>query len=374
MRKAISSFQTKGITMGFTATRKWIAAGAVALTAIGLAGCSGGPASGEAETKIADYMTMSEADLVVAAEAEGTLTLYSGRGEAAVRRDIEAFEAKYDIDVELYRAANDEVRTRTLKEFKANRPTADIVDVTAPEMLDIDAEAALAPYTAAPSDDVIDDARFGNWTAARFVVFAPAWNTNNVSAEEAPKSWEELADPKWKGRIGVELTDYEWYYALWHWFTEEDGKSEGEADQLMKDIIDNSVIVKGHSAAAELLAAGQFDVFATPYLDIVETLKQSGSPVEYAPVTEPLIVKASGSGILANAPHPAAAVLWNNWLLGEGQETVASGGVLVAVESFQTDELAGKEVYPVDAEALRDVSDEWSQRFENLTAGKPVSE
>jgi iron(III) transport system substrate-binding protein len=317
-------------------------------------------------------MSMSDAQLAKLAKTEGKLVLYSGQSEGNVTAAVKGFGLAYpDVKVQVYRADAGTVQLRTLKEEAAGRAGADVVDLPTPQMGPVDDAGYLAKYTAAPSKTVEANAKFGNWTAARSLAFAPSWNTKLVSAADAPKSWEELADPKWKGKIALEMTDSAWYFALWTWFTTEGGKTPAQADAIFEGIAKNAVVVSGHSAAVQLLAAGQFSVFVDPYIDGTSAAKDAGSPVAYLPAVAPLILAPSGPAILKNAPDAAAAVLWTNWELSEaGQKVNASvSGVIPSVTAYQPAELKDVEKVAIDAKTYLAAGNKWPDKYKALLSG-----
>ena len=88
--------------------------------------------------------------------------------------------------------------------------------------------------------------QYDAWTATRFNLFAPSWNTDQVSGDLIPTSWEDLADPKYDGQLSMELGDYDWYMALTEYWLEQ-GKSQEEIDKLFADMVDGAKVVKGHT-------------------------------------------------------------------------------------------------------------------------------
>src|SRR6266540_6917804 len=105
-------------------------------------------------------------------------------------------------------------------------------------------------------DSLRKDALFPGWTATRFNAFVVGWNTKLVPAGQEPKSFEDLADPKWKGKLAMELSDFDWYMALHTYLTTKKGMSDAQADDLFKRLVANAKVVKGHTVMGELLSAG----------------------------------------------------------------------------------------------------------------------
>ena len=117
-----------------------------------------------------------------------------------------AFTDQTGIKVNLYRADSETVLQRILQEARANHAGADVVETDALEMASLGNEQLVEPYTGERRDLVGAEGKFENWTADRYNLFAPSWNTTKVPAGDQPKSWEDLANPKWDGaaRDGTE--------------------------------------------------------------------------------------------------------------------------------------------------------------------------
>ena len=281
---------------------------------------------------------------------------------------VEAFEDTYgDIDVSVYRAGSETVLQRILQEQSADFAGNDVVETNATELFALANEEALAEYAGERRDLVPEAGRFEGWTATRFNLFAPSWNTKLIQAIGVPTSWEDLADPKYDGQLAMEVGDYDWYLTLYGYWQEQ-GKSEEEIDKLFADMADGAKIVKGHTVQGELLSAGQFAVVASNYTYLVERVKQKGAPVEYKPLVEPIIARPNGVGLMKTATNPAAAMLFADWLLEEGQAVIAEEGLTPSIAEG-ADPLEGVEVIPVDVEALLNESDMWSKKYEAVLQG-----
>ena len=130
-----------------------------------------------------------------------------------------------------------------------------MVETDALEMAALGKEKLISPYTGERRDLVGKEGQFDNWTASRYNLFAPSWNTTKVAAGDQPKSWEDLADPKWDGKLAMELSDYDWYLTLYGYW-QQHGKSTAEIDKLFADMANGAKVVKGHTVMGELLSAG----------------------------------------------------------------------------------------------------------------------
>jgi iron(III) transport system substrate-binding protein len=301
--------------------------------------------------------------LVELAADENGLNLYTSMNADIVDAVTEAFTDEFDIDVSTYRAGSETVLQRILQESEAGFPGNDIVETNGSELGALQQEGVMAPCISQELIDQVPEAgQSEDWTATRFNLFGPSWNTDIIS--EPPTSWEDLADPKYDGQLALELGDYDWYMGLTDYWLEQ-GKSQDEVDKLWADIVDGASVVKGHTVMAELMGAGQFGVAASNYTYIVEAAKASGAPVETQPYVDPLIARPNGGSCMKTAENPATAMLFMDWLMQDGQEVLASQEATPAI----TDQQLDVELYPVNGDKLLESGSEWSDKYDQLLAG-----
>ena len=364
--------------------------GALALgAALVVSGCGGSPTSSQADKKGDSKGGATKAEkvyseisaltgserrekLIALAQEEGQFDLYTSMTSEVADSVTEAFTDEFDVDVNLYRAGSETVLQRVLQEQKAGYAGNDAVESNANEMFALNQESLLAEYAGERRDLVPDAGRFDGWTATRFNLFAPSWNTKLVKKGEEPTSWEDLADPKWDNKLSMELGDYDWYLTLTGYWKEQ-GKSQAEIDKLFADMADGAKIVKGHTVQGELMSAGQFAVTASNYSYLIEQAKRSGAPLEYQPFVEPVIARPNGIGLMKSAEHPAAAMLFADWLLEEGQQVLVDEGLTPSISAGE-DPLAGVEVIPVDVKTLIEDGATWSEKYDKVVSGGEVLE
>src|SRR5439155_10084312 len=138
------------------------------------------------------------------------------------------------------------------------------------------------------------------------------YNTNLVKKADLPKSYDDLLDPKWKGRIAIEADDSDWFAGLVGQLGQERGT------KLFRDIAATNgfSVRKGHTLLANLVAAGEVPLALTVFNYTAEQLKRKGAPVDWLPL--PPVVSMPNSIAVANAaPHPHAAVLFLDFMLSE---------------------------------------------------------
>lgn len=298
--------------------------------------------------------------------AEGDVVVYTSMTSEVADAVIKAFTAETGVKVSLYRGDSETVLQRILQEARANHAGADVVETDALEMASLGKEELVEPYSGERYDLVGPEGQFNNWTADRYNLFAPSWNTTKVAAGDQPKKWEDLADPKWDGNLGMELNDYDWYLTLYEYW-QHHGKSNAEIDKLFNDMANGAKVVKGHTVMGEMLSAGQYSVAASNYSYIVQKGVDKGAPVAYQPLVQPVIARPQGAAPLKSAPHPAAALLFQDWLFTEGQQVYVDQGMTPSIDPPNTkDPLDDLEVIPVDVNQLLEGHAEWAARYDAL--------
>jgi iron(III) transport system substrate-binding protein len=314
----------------------------------------------------ADFLNYQGPDrekrLIERAKQEGALTIYTSLAPTEARPMVEAFEKKYGIKVELWRAISERVIQRTVSEAKAGRHTVDVVATNGPEMELLSREKILTPYFTPHAADLppagIPKHRL--WLPDRLQFFVVGFNTNMVKREELPKTLAGFTDPKWKGKLGIEAGDAEWMATL---FTK---WGEKEAMAFFRKLSEmRPEVRKGHVLLAQLVAAGEIPVGLTIYSANAETLKRKGAPIDWAPIEA--VARPQGLGISRNAPHPAAALLYADFVLSaeEGQKLYESMGrppVNLKVKSQLTN---FSHVF-LDPVAVLDESEKWHKLWEEL--------
>ena len=346
-----------------------------------LAGCGGSPsepaaAPDAAGNAFADYagLTGSEREERLLKDAEqegGALSVYTSW--TYMDALVEGFTDKYDLDVSVYRAGSETVLQRLLQEDMANFAGADILETNQLEMTAAQQEGLFGEYASELRDRTRKEAQFDGWTATRFNAFVVQWNTDLVKPGEEPTSFEELASDRWKGRLSMELGDTAWMQAMYGYY-EEQGKSQEEIDALFAGLAANSSVTKGHTAWSELIAAGQFDVALTQYLQTVEKSMAKGAPVAWRPTqgepVQPIVLQANGMAVMKDSQRPATATLFLDYALSdEGQEIIV-GEVLIGPIAGKDDPLEGLEVIPLPEDELISEGKEWDERYAELLRGK----
>ncbi len=360
--------------------RKHWASCLLASLALALAACGGSPtasntgseapAATEAQQVYDQINGLSGEErsttLLDLANKEGQLSLYTSNTD--MDDVVKAFEDKYGLKVETYRANSETVLQRVLQESSASYQGADLIETNAGELNALQQQQLLYPYEGELREKVRPEGRKDGWTADRFNAFVVGWNNAKVPAGTEPQTLKDLAAPQWKGRVGLEIGDVDWYAAMVNYY-----KSQGMSDQEVNDFFTalaaNSKIAKGHTVMGELLAAGQFDVAVSIYSHTVDNAAEKGAPVEWKkdghPV-EPVVLRPNGAGLMKSAKHPATAMLFLDFLLTDGQQAIAGANRIGAIPTAD-DPLTGLETVSVPEEELLGNPEKWSDAYKKVT-------
>lgn len=300
---------------------------AVPLAALGLAvtlaACGTSSSGSSNSTSSVNYNSMSAADLAKAANTEGQVTWYTTFASSDVQPMIAAFNKVYPkITVKALRLSASQLPPKIITEQKGHQFTADVVSGDSPQVAQLIQANALQPYTS--PDQTSLPAGLSLPTGYQTVVYAVttvlAWNPTVVQQKglPVPTSIDTFTQPAWKGKFSIDPTAVNWYDSLI--------KIMGHQQALAlvtKLGNNNPVLVESHTQALTDVQAGEPAGAVTAYGYKASSMKKK-TPTEVAFLnTNPLPSSLNLIDVVANAPHPAAARLFVNWMVSQaGQNEV----------------------------------------------------
>jgi len=330
----------------------------IALSLMALVGAS----AALAQTPLATYEGADRLDrIVAAAKKEGTLTLYTTIAEKDLPPLIKPFETKYGIKVNIWRAGTDKVLQRTLAEAAANRHTVDVVHFGSPEMEALSREKLLQPVFSPVYRDLQPGSvpAHREWAATLLSVWVQAYNTSLIKKEDLPKTYQDLLDPKWKGKLGIEAKNQDWFASVI--------EVTGGADKGLKFFQDlvarNGVSVRsGHTLLTNMVVAGEVPMALTVYNYMPEQAKKKGAPIDWFAL-EPAIARSNAVGVARRAPNPAAALLFHEYMLTEAQQHMV-GLDYVPTNTKVASPLKGMKILITDPIRSLDEVEKWTRLFD----------
>lgn len=260
------------------------------------------------------------------ASKEGEIVWYAAMGSDRAFELIKGFESKYPfLKVRFQPGGASRQLEQLLVEHRTKKHRADIIN-TRRSFVGVMAKAgAIArfrtPLRTALRDGFTDKEGFVNSIFAQPRVFL--FNTRMVSRDKAPRFFDDLLDPMWKDKMGLETTDYDWLASLIDFY----GRSKALefAGKLGKQQLN---MRRGPTLLAQLAVAGEFPIVVDAFPEEVLQMKNAKAPVDFV-FSEPFIpVKTPTTiSISSGAPHPHAAALFVDFLLSKpGQEIMAAQG------------------------------------------------
>lgn len=303
-----------------------------------------------------------EQKLIAGAKKEGTLTYYTSAPVADIKALVDPFEKKYGVKVRYWRAASEQLLQRAIAEGRAHHAEVDVFETNSPEMEALHREGLLQKATSPHIADLSPLALrpHQEWVGTRFNIFSAAYNTNLVKKDELPKTYEDLLDPRWKGRLTIEADDVDWFGTTIKAMGEEKGLA------LFRKIVATNGIStrKGHTLLTNLVVSGEVPLALTVYQYKPEQLKRKGAPIDWH-VLPPAIARLQGLGVSRSAPHPYAAMLFYDFMLSDAQQIYAKRDFSPAKKSIKS--LATTiPIHLVDPVTVLDESDKWTKLYREI--------
>lgn len=253
--------------------------------------------------------------LVEAAKKEGKLILYSSMDLPVGEKLGKAFEAAYPgITIQIERSGSERLFQRIDQEFGSGIRAADVINTSdASHVITWKRNNWLAPFV---SEDMarhfLPEYRDpdGMSATSRIYLSSIAYNTNLVKPEDAPKSFADLLDPKWAGKM---VKGHPAYSGTIMTATFQLIRELGW-DYLEKLSKQRVMQVQSSTDPPKKLSLGERAVMADGNEYGVVLLKEAGQPVEPIYPAEGAPTISGPTAIFASAPHPNAARLFQAWL------------------------------------------------------------
>ena len=302
--------------------------------------------------------------IIAAARMEGAVTFYTTIAEKDLPVVLKPFEQKYGIKVTTWRAGTDKVLQRAIQEARAGRNEMDAVHFGSPEMEALAREKVLAPVTSPVHRDLLENSvpKHRQWAATILSVWVQAYNTQLVKKADLPKTYQDLLDPKWKGKLGIEGKDDDWFATV---VQQLGGEAKG-VEFFRKLIQANGLSVrKGHTLLTNMVVSGEVPLALTVYNYMPQQAKAKGAPIDWFAI-EPAIARSNAVGVAAKPKHPAAALLLYEYLLGpDGQKAMTSIDYVPTNTKVESP-VKGLKILATDPVRSLDEADKWSRLFEDL--------
>jgi iron(III) transport system substrate-binding protein len=273
-----------------------------------------------------------------AARKEGTLTWYIAQVDGETAEVMgRSFTAQYPgVKVSVIRTTGQVAYERLVQDLKNNAPQCDVFSTTdiahMPALRKRNEIAEYVPENATAMAPAFKGLGEDGWyyptTSTLMLIIS---NTRSVKPEDAPKNWPDLLDPKWKGRVALGHPAFSGYTGCW---TLAMRTLYGWTffEQLAKN---NPRIGRSGNDPITLLNAGECTVGLGPYSTTLLSAEK-GNPIALQYPTDGSLLCIGPSAVMARAPHPNAARLFQNWLLSQEFAQVCANAYVTPVREDVT--------------------------------------
>jgi iron(III) transport system substrate-binding protein len=307
--------------------------------------------------------------LMEKAKSEGEVSFYSSLQAQQIEPFVQVFRKRYPfIKVNPYRVSGNRQVIRIHTELNAGNHLFDVTNGSAEQAFAIKKIGAIDPYHSPQREffPASDKDKEGFFTSLYVIPIVLGYNTSLVKRSEAPRTYEDLLHPKWKGNMFLDDEAYEWFAVLLKHFGREKGL------QYMRSLAKQDLrMIRGRTAQSQLLAAGERPLAIVLSGHTVLDLKARGAPIDLV-ILDPYFAQANKLMIARHAPHPHAAALFIDWALSEeGQSMITTFGRVVTRKGVKQrfPELTIKESLLVDVDFIGPILDQTGKEFGQIFLG-----
>lgn len=257
--------------------------------------------------------------LEAGAKKEGELVFYTSLSLTDYPKIMPYFEKAYPfIKTNTYRATPSGVFTRVDTEARAGRHAVDVVGSSPVEMWQLKlrklSTAYLSPERKAMPSGSYDAE--GYWQAFEVTPLVLAFNTQQVSGAEAPRTYQDLLNPKWKGKMSLGTEEYTWFSVLL------ESMGNKKTAEYMQALAKQDLQMPGSSSVmrVQLMLAGESAIAIAARGRRVTEYKQQGAPIDFR-IPDPYAGEPNLVALMQRSPHPYSAQLFIDWILSEDGQT-----------------------------------------------------
>lgn len=301
------------------------------------------------------------------ARKEGKLTLIKTIRGKLGRGHLKLFQKRYPwLKVEMSELGSQDAAERLIAEETVGRHLTDVVGLSVLDLTVILEKGLTATYPTPATDRILKKYRKyvdpkNRWTTWYWSEHGIVYNTNLLSPAEAPKSWDDLCKPKYKGMISFDPAETRYLSNLHKMMGEE------KLAKWLECIAKNEPIIqRGHTVRLQLMLAGDHAICGDQYLYKGTQFKTKKPDTPFGVVYSAPILANAGSNIInKNTPHPYASAMYADWCLSdESQQYMASqfrGPVTIKHPYMPDDARLVGLTGPADLEVVKRVHEYWNK-------------
>ena len=271
-------------------------------------------------------VAFAQAGNVDAAKKEAKVVVYGSVPPQSMEGLHQAFKKKYGIDVEYWRGSSTQVSERALTEWRAGKPAFDIAEGNRGVQLIMKDEGLFQKFIPPASQKFPDrfkekDALITPW---RVLPISMLYNTELVKSADVPKTFDDLLNPKWMGKISIPDPTRHTTTAQFLWNLRK-FKGDKWLDYVKGLAKQKPVLVESLAPVTTTIIKGEALVGIT----YIKYIKQYKGPVDYIPMDQ-YLTDPNYLSLSAKASHPNAAKLYIDFACSpEGQKEIAEDGEFV---------------------------------------------
>jgi len=323
---------------------KPLAVGILVTALLGLATTSAAISLPELATRVQSMgQTEREALLVKGAREEREVMFYGTTPVTQVAVLRKAFNTRYPfVELKHFYGVRQVILNKAMSEFRSGANLADVLMTDVSYGALFIQEGISHPFTTPDAKRYVRGSydENGQWYTMYMLTMALMYNKNMVKPVDVPRSYQDLLDPKWKGKM---IFDPEAAYimaAMEHAWGKEKAR-----DYLTRLAKQDLILRRGSALTTQLVAAGEQPIAIVVNGETTAEVRDKGAPIGFS-LLAPKIIKPNGFFIAKKAPHPHAALLFTDWMLSEeGQKVlavelgkgVAMKGLPVKYKEFQVE-------------------------------------
>ena len=306
--------------------------------------------------------------LIEAAKKEGKIVAYGSLESDTVDAIMNAFKKKTGLEIEYWRASATKVMDRALSEARAGRPVADVIITNDNPLRLMQKQNFFQKYESPSASNFPPDA-IDPFLGPRYrnVIIGVLYNTSAIKAADAPKSLEDLVNPKYKGKLVMpdptqHTTTTQWVTSLHKVMGKE------KADKYIRDLAAmKPIMVESLLPAAERVTTGETPIAIT-YVKYAFIFGKKGAPLDYVRLPK-MLGDGHYIGLAAKAPHPNGGKAFIDYFLdNESMKIMASRGEFVNRKGVYpplpgADKIGFVEMEDLSSKAFAEKKKEYQQIF-----------
>lgn len=254
------------------------------------------------------------------ARKEGEVIWYTSMSLTDFPKVAGAFEksAPY-VKIRANRLSESSLMPKIETEARAGRFAVDVVASAPVEMWELKLRGYSASYLS-PELNAFPTGSYdpqGYWSSTEVTPLVLAFNTTLAPPDEAPRSYQDLLQPKWKGKMNLGSDEYAWYSVML------DGMGKAKGLEFMRALARQQLLIPGGSSIMrlQLMLAGESALAIAARGRRVSEYKEKGAPIDYR-LLDPYPAEPNGLALMRRSAHPYATILFIDWMLSEEGQTV----------------------------------------------------